>query len=210
MFHRMIFCLTLVLIGAAIAAPALASGSAPAGEGDMNPLAPSAWKADLAIWTAVVFLLLLAVLWKFAWGPLADGLDKRERNVADQIAQAEDANQQAKDLLAGYEKKLADARDDVRGILEQGRRDAEQVGRQMLEKAKEEAKAEQQRALKQIEAATGAAIQELADQSAALAVELAGKIVHAKLNPADHARLIEQAVAGFMEGEGDAGSVSRN
>jgi len=210
MFHRVIFCLTLVLIGAAIAAPALASGSAPAGEGDMNPLAPSAWKADLAIWTAIVFLVLLAVLWKFAWGPLADGLDKRENKIADQIAQADEANRQAKNLLAGYEKKLADAQDDVRGILEQGRCDAEQVGRQMLDKAKEEAKAEQQRALKQIEAATGAAIQELADQSAALAVELAGKIVHAKLNPADHVRLIEQAVAGFMEGENDVRSVSRN
>ena len=210
MFHRVIFCLTLVLIGVAIALPALASGSAPAGEGNMNPLAPSEWKLDLAIWTAVVFLCLLAILWKFAWGPLADGLDKRENNIADQIAQADEANRQAKDLLAGYEKKLADAQDDVHGILEQGRRDAEAVGRQMLEKAKEEAKAEQQRALEQIEAATGAAIQELADQSAALAVELAGKIVHAKLNPADHARLIEQAVAGFMEGEGDVGSVSRN
>jgi len=210
MFHRVIFCLTLVLIGAAIAAPAWASGSAPAGEGDINPLAPSAWKADLAIWTAVVFLLLLAVLWKFAWGPLADGLDKRENKIADQIAQADEANRQAKDLLAGYEKKLADAQDDVRGILEQGRRDAELLGRQMLEKAKEEAKAEQQRALKQIETATGAAINELADQSAALAVELAGKIVHAKLNPADHARLIEQAVAGFVEGRGDVHSVSRN
>ena len=210
MFYRVMFCLMLVLIGAALAAPALASGSAPAGEGDMNPLAPSAWKADLAIWTAVVFLLMLAVLWRFAWGPLAAGLDKRENNIAQQIAQAEQANQQAKDLLAGYEKKLADAGDQVRAILDQGRRDAEQVGRQMLDKAKEEAKAEQQRALQQIEAATGAAINELADQSAALAVELAGKIVHAKLNPADHARLIEDAVAGFMVGKGDIRSVSRN
>ena len=171
---------------------------------------PLEWRSDLALWTAVVFLCLLAILWKFAWGPLADGLDKRENKIADQIAQADEANRQAKNLLAGYEKKLADAQDDVRGILEQGRCDAEQVGRQMLDKAKEEAKAEQQRALKQIEAATGAAIQELADQSAALAVELAGKIVHAKLNPADHVRLIEQAVAGFMEGENDVRSVSRN
>ena len=42
----------------------------------INPLE---FKTDLALWTAVVFLLLLAVLWKFAWGPLAEGLDKRER-----------------------------------------------------------------------------------------------------------------------------------
>ena len=28
----------------------------------MNPLAPEAWKADLALWTAVVFVVLFAVL----------------------------------------------------------------------------------------------------------------------------------------------------
>ena len=144
----------------------------------------------------MVFLCLLAILWKFAWKPIAEGLDKRERNVADQIAQAEAANQKAKEILADYERKLAAAQDQVRGILDQGRRDAEQLGRELIDKAKEEAKAEYQRAVKQIDAATAAAIKELAGQSATLAVELAGKIVRAKLNPGDHARLIEQAVAG--------------
>ena len=62
-------------------------------------------------------------------------------------------------LLADYEQKLAAAGDEVRGILDQGRRDAEQLGRELLDKAKEEAKAEHQRAVEQIEAATGAADQ---------------------------------------------------
>ena len=154
-------------------------------------------KGDLTIWTAVVFLVLMLILWKFAWGPLAEGLDKREQHIADQISQANEANQKAKDLLAGYEKKLADSQDEVRAILEKGRRDAEQVGRTMIDKAKADAKAEGERMLKQIDAATTSAIKELADRSASLAVELAGKIVHAKLNPKDHAKLIEQAVAGF-------------
>ncbi|MGA2059878.1 MAG: F0F1 ATP synthase subunit B [Thermoguttaceae bacterium] len=170
----------------------------------INPLE---FKTDLALWTAVVFLLLLAVLWKFAWGPLAEGLDKRERHIADQIFQANEANQKAKDLLADYEKKLADSQNEVRAILEKGRRDADQVGRAMLEKAKADAKAEGERMLKQIDAATTSAIKELADRSAALAVELAGKIVHARLNPKDHAKLIEQAVAGFAEGKS---GISRN
>ena len=99
-------------------------------------------ETDLALWTAVVFLCLLAMLWKFAWKPMAAGLDKREQNVADQIAQAEAANQKAKDILADYERKLAAAEEQVRGILEQGRRDAEQLGRELIDKAKEEAKAE--------------------------------------------------------------------
>ena len=201
MASRVLSCLLILAIGAAIASPVLASGSAPTGDGDMNPLAPSAWKLDLALWTAVVFVCLLAILWKFAWKPIAEGLDKREQGVADQIAQAEAANQKAKDILADYDRKLADAQEQVRGILDQGRRDAEQVGRELIDKAKEQAKAEYQRAVGQIDAATAAAIKELADQSATLAVELAGKIVHAKLNPSDHARLIEQAVAGFVQGK---------
>jgi len=210
MLKRWYFCLQLALIGLATAAPLWASEGAAGGDGGMNPLAASEFKTDLAIWTAVVFLVLFAVLKKFAWGPLADGLDKREGHIADQIAKAEEANRQAKELLAGYEKKLSDAQDEVRGILDKGRRDAEQLGHEMLDKAKEEAKAEQQRALQQIEAATSAAVKELADRSASLAVDLAGKIVHAKLNTSDHSRLIEQAVAGFVQGKNDPQGASRN
>ena len=162
---------------------------------------PLEWKKELAIWSAVVFVVLFLALWKFAWGPISQGLNKREKGIASQIAQAEQANQQAKDLLAEYERKLAASRDEVRGILEQGRRDAEQVGREMLDKARAEAQAEQQRALRQIDSATSSALKELADRSATLAVELAGKIVQAKINPAEHAQLIEQAVASFAATE---------
>ena len=206
MLTRLISRFSLVAFFMASASPALASG----GGGDINPLSPSAWKSDLAIWTAIVFLGLLAVLWKFAWKPIAAGLDKRENHVADQIAQAEASNQKAKDILASYEQKLADAKNDVRGILEQGRRHAEKLSQELLDKAKAEAQAEQQRAVQQIEAATDAAVKSLADQSAAMAVQLAGKIVRAKLNPADHARLIEQAVAGFVQGKQGKDDVSRN
>lgn len=195
------------MIGAALAAPALASGGESAGGGDINPLSPSAIEKDLALWTAVVFVCLAAVLYKFAWGPLAAALDKREKTIADQIADAEVANQKAKDLLAGYEQKLIDAKNEVRGIIDQGRRDAEKIGREMLDKAKEEAAAEHARALQQIESAADAAVKSLADQSAAMAVDLAGKIVGATLNPKDHARLIETAVGGFASKQMDA---SRN
>src|SRR3972149_5069469 len=198
----------LFLVGLALlafVAPAMASDANSAsseGKESINPI-PLSWeefKGDLAIWTAVVFLLVLAVLWKFAWGPLANGLDQREKHVADQIAQANQANQKAKELLGEYENKLAQSQQDVRNILEKGRRDAELIGREMIDKAKANAKAEQERMLKQIDAATAAAIKELADRSAALAVDLAGKIVRAKLNPQDHAQLIAQAVNTFAEG----------
>lgn len=202
-----------LLVGLAVAIPAqnaLGSAHGESGPVPLNPLSLEWIQQDLAVWTGVVFLLLLVILTKFAWKPIVEGLDKRERNLANQIDQAEAANQKAKDLLADYERKLVEAQEQVRGIMDQGRRDAEQAGRELIEKAKEEAKAEYQRGLAQIDAATSAAIKELGDQSAALAVDLAGKIVRSKLDPADHARLIEQAVAGFVQGKVDVSKVSRN
>ena len=196
-WNRILSCLLVVTITLVFVAPIMASESAPAGADALNPFGRSAWQADLGIRTAVVFLCLLAILAKFAWKPLMAGLEKREHGIADQIAQAEAANQQAKQLLADYDRKLSDAKDEVRGIVEQGRRDAEKLGHELLNQAKDEARAEHARAVKQIEAATDAAVQGLADRCAAMAVELAGKIVGSKLNPADHTRLIEEAVGAF-------------
>ena len=183
------------------AAPATSPGSAPHGEGgegaaEINPLA---FQQDLALWTAVVFLVLLAILWKFAWGPIADGLDTRERQIADQIAAAEQANVEARQILAAYQGKLAGSEAEVREILERGRREAEELGRQMLDKTRQDAQHERERALREIDAATADAIKELAARSADLAIDLAGKIIQSKIDRAEHARLVEQAVAGFAK-----------
>ena len=59
------------------------------------------------------------------------------------------------------------------------------------------AEAERQRALGQIEQATTEALKDLAQESAALAVGLAGKIVDRQLDAAAHSQLIEQAVTDF-------------
>jgi F-type H+-transporting ATPase subunit b len=162
-------------------------------------LNPVTFRGDLTIWTAVVFLVVLAILAKYAWGPITEGLQKRESEIAAQIAEAQRKNEEARQLLVDYEKKLAAAHDEVRGLIEQGRRDAEKLGQQLLDKAREEAGIERQRAVQQIESATLAALKELAERSATLAVDLAGKIVGSQLKAADHSRLIDQAVTEFSQ-----------
>jgi F-type H+-transporting ATPase subunit b len=165
-----------------------------ASSGALNPLD---FKADLAIYTAVVFLVLLVVLWKLAWGPIVRGLEQRERRIHDEIASAEKANTEARELLAQYHARLAAAEGEVRGIVERGRREAEQLGREMLDRARAETEAEKQRALREIDLATAGALKELAERSATLAVELAGKILQSRLDPAAHAELIRRAVDRF-------------
>jgi len=176
-----------------------AGGESPA-EG-LNPVSRSNLNLDLSGWTVVVFVVVLLILWKFAWRPICEGLEKRENEIASQISEAQRKNEEARQLLAQYDKKLAAAADDVRALIEQGRRDAEKVGQQLLDKAREEAGIERQRAVQQIESATLAALKELADRSATLAVDLAGKIVGARLDAAGHSRLIEQAVSEFSRSE---------
>ena len=164
------------------------------GGGSTDPLEVA---PDLAIFTFIVFVILLVVLRKFAWGPIMEALERREHNVAEHIAQAERNHEQARQLLVEYEQRLANAANEVRELLEEARRDAEGTKQSILAEARQGAEAEKARALRDIEAATDAALETIAHRSTDLAVELAGKIVGAKLTKDEHARLIQDAVAKF-------------
>jgi F-type H+-transporting ATPase subunit b len=155
---------------------------------------------DLAIFTIIVFLVLLAVLWKFAWVPIAEGLEKRDRAIADQLAAAKAANDQARQLVAQYDQKLALAQAEVRGVLDEARRDAEHARQEIVAAARADARAERDNAIREIESAANQALDELAERSTKLAMDLAGRIVGAKVSAADHPQLIKEAMAGFPRG----------
>ncbi len=158
---------------------------------------PAQFKSDLAIWSLVVFLLLLLILGKFAWGPVMDGLAKREQSVADMIEQARlDAEASAKQLK-GYEAQLAKAADESREIIAQARVAAEESGQKIVEAARTEADRQLQRATAEIDAAKNAAIQQLAERSVDTAVQLAGRMIHKEIKPADHSTLIREAIDQF-------------
>jgi F-type H+-transporting ATPase subunit b len=189
--------LAAVLIAALVLGMASAAMASEGGADALNPL--NSWKTNTALWSGVVFIVLLWVLTKFAWKPIMRGLDDREKQMANELASAERANAEARQLLGEHQRKLDAAQGEVREILEKARRDSEQIGREMIEKARLETVAEKQRAVRDIETATDGALKELAERSATLAVELAGKIVQSRLDPAAHARLIQQAVDGFAK-----------
>jgi F-type H+-transporting ATPase subunit b len=154
---------------------------------------------DLGIYTGIVFMIVLIVLWRFAWGPISRALDDRERHVADNIAAAERQNQEARRLLGEYQKRLEAAQGEVREVMEEARRDARHTQDEILAKAREEAQRERDRAIRDIDLATQAALKELGEKSVNLAVQLAGKIVATNLSPDDHARMVQDAVARFAK-----------
>lgn len=160
------------------------------GGGVINPLIID---PDLAIWTAIIFGCLLLVLWKFAWGPIITALDAREQRVLDHLASAEAKHEEAKELLAAHEARLAMAKDEVREMLEEARRDAEVTKATIVAEADAAAKARQDRALRDIELARDGAVRHLAETSAHLAVDLAGKVVKQNLSADQQAALVREA-----------------
>jgi F-type H+-transporting ATPase subunit b len=159
-----------------------------------NPLAVD---VDLAFWTFIVFLVLLAVLAKFAWKPIIAALEAREHHIAENIEAAKRAQDEAREMLAGYEKKLAGAADQVREMLDEARRDAEVTKGQIVDEAKTAAKAEHERAMRDIRTAADAAVKDLSQRSADLAIELAGKVISAKMTPDERSRLVNDSLSKF-------------
>ena len=156
---------------------------------------------DLAVWTAVIFLVLLAVLWKFAWGPISEALDRREKGIADNIAAAAATNEEAKQMLVDYQARLAGTADQVREMLEEARRDGEHTKAQIVAEAKAAAGAEKDRAMRDVRNAKESALKEIGEMGANLAVELASKIVEREVSPQEHTQLIKDAVAKFPSAE---------
>jgi F-type H+-transporting ATPase subunit b len=156
---------------------------------------PAWFQADLAIWSFAVFVLLLVLLTKFAWKPIMDGLAKREQGIADTIAATQRANAEAKQMLASYEKRLSEAADEVRSMLEEARRDADATKQTIIGEARKAAGEEQARARREIALATDEALSTIAERAGELAVGVAGKFLKEKLSNEDQARLIRDSVS---------------
>ena len=155
---------------------------------------PAEFRGDLAIWSCAGFVLLAALLTRFAWTPIMAGLDKRERDIAEAIAATRAANEEAKSMLASYERRLAEAADEVRGMLEEARRDAEVTKQSIVAEARKAADDEQARAKREIGLATDDALSRIAERAGELAVDVAGKFIRQKLSADDQQQLIRDSV----------------
>jgi F-type H+-transporting ATPase subunit b len=161
-------------------------------ESGPNPLA---FDPDLAIFTAIVFLLLVAILGKFAWPQITVALDERERKITDNIAAAQAQNDEAKRLLAEHEAKLAATAGEVRELLEEARRDAESLRKRIEGEGQKAAKDELDRAVREIGRARDAAVEELAITSANVAVDLARGVVQSDISPDRQKQLVRDALS---------------
>jgi F-type H+-transporting ATPase subunit b len=169
--------------------------NAPVGVAQKDFESPAWFQTDLAVWSFAVFLALLALLTKFAWKPILQGLQKREDGIARQIAETKASNEEAKRMLASYERRLAEASEEVRGMLEEARRDADATRQSIVAEARKAAEEERARATHEIQLAKDDALSQIAEKAGHLAVEVAGKFLREKLGQDDQSRLVRESVA---------------
>jgi F-type H+-transporting ATPase subunit b len=136
----------------------------------------------LALWTIIVFLLVLWVLKRFAWGPILGALEAREAGIRKSIDGAASMRAEAESLLEEHRRQLADARRQAQEIVAEGRNAAERIGREVQEKARQEGERIVERARAEIEREKDAALAELRRESVDLALAAASRLLRERLD----------------------------
>lgn len=148
-----------------------------------------------AICNIAIFLGVFAILAKFVWPAILGGLQARENKIHDDLEEAQQANADAKALLADYQAKLDDVATQVQTTLAEARKDGEATGQRIVDEAKAEAERQRERAIADIETAKKVALSELAGQTSDMAIDVARQVVGRELKADDHAELIRQALS---------------
>ena len=146
------------------------------------------------IWTACVFIVLLFVLRKWAWGPIIKGLQTRENGIRKDIEDARQSNLDAQELLEKYQKQLDDARKESQKLVNDANARAEQLYEEKKQEAGVNAQAMIEKAKSEIELERQKAAEELRQQVVEIAITAASKVIGHALNPEDHRSLIDDEI----------------
>ncbi|GAA4401367.1 F0F1 ATP synthase subunit B [Nibrella viscosa] len=136
----------------------------------------------LLFWQLVVFLILLFVLTRFAWKPIAQSLKEREDNIQSALDLAEKTRTEMAQLKSDNEKLLAQARIERDAIL----RGAKETADKMVADAHVKAQAEGQRMLEQAREAMNterhAMMAQVKKEVVALSLDIAEKVLRKELS----------------------------
>ena len=146
------------------------------------------------LWGIVAFAVVYFVLNKFAFPALRKNVEARDKQIQDDLKQAEDAKFEAQRQLEEYKKQLADARGEANKIVEDARQSAEQVRKDLIAKAEQEAEQVVARAQEQIQNERTRAIGELQSTVSELSIELAEKIVNRSIDASAHRDLVDSYI----------------
>ena len=138
----------------------------------------------LIIWTTIIFTLLLIVLKKFAWKPILNSVDERNKSIEEALKAADKAKEEMASLNADNERILQEARVERDTLLKEAR----EIKKSIINEAKEQANTEAEKILtstkEQISNEKMKALTELKNQVAELSIEMTEKVLKLELSDA--------------------------
>jgi F-type H+-transporting ATPase subunit b len=148
----------------------------------------------LMIWTIVAFLITLYVLKRVAFGPIQKMIDERREAIARSIAEADNARDEARNLLEEHKKLMQEARGEAEGIIAEARKTRDAMETRM----REESEVERQRRLdetrREIAAETARALDQIRAEVADLTLAATSIVVGKKLDAERDRELISEAI----------------
>jgi F-type H+-transporting ATPase subunit b len=158
----------------------------------MNPLVQP--DPGLFIWTILTFLVLVALLAKFAWRPLLEALERRRLTIENALTDAQRAKEELQRLQRETADILATARREAEAIVSRSRADADHLREELKQKARAEAASIVSNAERQIQLETARALQQIRSEAVDLSVDIASKILKRNVSRADNEGLIEETL----------------
>jgi F-type H+-transporting ATPase subunit b len=156
-----------------------------------SPILPA---TNEIFWGSISFVVLLALLKKFAWPGLSGGLEARTERIRADLDAAESAKSEADQVLTDYKAQLADARNESARIIEEARQAADALRKDQEQRLQTELAQLRERAAADIESAKRQAVADLKDEVAGLAIGAAEVIVQRNLDRDTQVRLVESYI----------------
>ncbi len=172
----------------------LALAAIPLHAAEEVPLSPFAGNLGNALWTVVIFVLVVVVLGKFAWGPVLGLLRQREEFIHQSLSDAKRDRDEAEARLREYAARLQAAQVEAVAIIDQARRDAERLREDLRQRAKTEADTMIKNAERQIELQTTKAVQQIRKETVDLSIAIASKLLQRNITKEDNEKLIADAL----------------
>jgi F-type H+-transporting ATPase subunit b len=157
-----------------------------------NPILPA---GNEILWGTFSFVVLFLVMWKFAFPAVNKQMQARTERIRNNIDEAQKVRNEAEEILADYQRQLADARGEANRIIEEARQAAEQLRHDMVRRADEEVAELRQRNAADLQTAQERAIGQLQSQVRSIALELAEKVIGANLDKDRNLALVDQYIA---------------
>jgi len=149
------------------------------------------------------FLVLLALLKKFAFGPIGNILAEREREVAADIEEAERAKEAALEDKRGMEEELAKVDERAAAIVADAEKSAEERREEILQRAEEQGQQIVAEGERSVELAMARAREQLRGETAEIAVQVSERALREALDDKRQAALVDAFIEDIERAAGD-------